>query len=131
MTEAILERDENEKMRLARETVDFLNEPLRMDHILVEALVNYRLPCQPAVAEHPTVQVDEVTWAAQPCYVVGMLGVINGLIGVRDGVGYIVVMYDDETNRIEGFGVTTEEQRKQLKGMPIAPYDFVKKEPAP
>lgn len=72
-----------------------------------------------ALAEHYSLQVVEVQ-RAQPTYVVGLLGIINGLIGHRDGVGYIVARFDDETNKLEGFSVTTDAQRQQLKGVPVS-----------
>jgi len=116
----ILARSEAAKLQLAQETVDYLNELHKLHETAISALVNYRVPANCELSEHPTVQTEEVPWTASPAYIIGMLGVINGLIGVgEDGVGYVVASYDDESGKLLGFSVPTKEQREQLRGLPV------------
>lgn len=116
MTQAIAERTEEEKMRLAQETVDYLNELMALDEHAISWLMRQYIECNIPLTEHPTVQVNQLQSAHSEC-VVGLIGIINGLIGARDGIGYMVANYSDETAKLIGFSVVTEEQRKQLKGL--------------
>lgn len=79
---------------LAHKVIAFLNELLKVDPEAMTALVETRVPCNQALREHPTVQVavnDETGQAA-----VGMLGILNGLVGVDDdGWGFVTVKLDD------------------------------------
>jgi len=65
------------------EVITLLNELIALDKSAVAALLANRVPCNKALADHPTVQVGLQND-------VGMLGVINGLFGVDDdGLGAI------------------------------------------
>lgn len=88
---------------LAQQVVDFLNSLLTVDRDAVDALIKNRVPCNTAMREHPTVQVDiDETKQAR----VGLLGILNGLVGVdTDGWGFVTVKYDDDMGII-GFILT-------------------------
>ena len=116
MTQAITERTEEEKMRLAQETVDYLNELMALDEHAISWLMRQYIKCNIPLTEHPTVQVEPLQSAHSEC-VVGVLGIINGLIGARDGIGYMVANCSDATGKLIGFSVVTEEQRLQFKGL--------------
>ena len=66
-----------------QEVVDYLNELMELDRVAVGALINNRVPCNQALAEHPTCQVR----AQDGGHVVGLLGILNGMFGV-DGEGW-------------------------------------------
>lgn len=77
--------------------IDFLNELLALDRDAIMRLMDYRTPCNAALAEHPTVQV-----VGREDWRVGLLGILNGLLGTRDesearsGWGHITAVYDDD-----------------------------------
>ena len=76
----------------ARTVVDKLNEIHQLDPTVLEALIDYRVPCNQALADHPSVQVGKT----ENGYEVGLLGILNGLVGVKsDGWGFIGASYDD------------------------------------
>ena len=75
--------------------VKLLNEMLAADVGATAALIANRVPCNKALADHPTIQVHrqhDVTF-------VGLLGVINGLFGVDSDdewpIGYV---FDNEAD---------------------------------
>jgi hypothetical protein len=81
--------------QVIRSIVNGLNEMLATDRDAIEALVEYRVGCNEAMSDHPTVQVGDEG--------LGMLGVINGLVGAipsgpRKGWGYITAVYCDDGN---------------------------------
>lgn len=77
--------------------VSVLNQMLRADPAATHALIANRVPCNAALAEHPTVQV-----AAQGnFFTVGVLGVLNAVAAAEDGL--VVAVWDDQTNTITHF----------------------------
>jgi hypothetical protein len=77
---------------LGNAIISLLNEINGMDPTVLPALINYRVPCNQALADHPTVQVGKKTDG----YEVGLLGIINGLLGVKeDSTGYIGAKFKD------------------------------------
>jgi hypothetical protein len=93
---AHLDRTEETKQKLAAEIVDYLNEILRVDPQAITALIDNRIACNQELSDHPTLQVSGTVGSPT----VGLLGIINGLVGVRaDGWGYITAVYDDEEGR--------------------------------
>lgn len=74
------------------ETIDLLNELIRLDKPAIAALLANRVPCNQALADHPTVQVQ----AQNDGYHVGLLGIINGLFGTDDHLwGPICFEFED------------------------------------
>lgn len=139
--------------------VDVLNRIHRLDPTVLPQLIEFRVPCNEALADDPTVQVqareicpscrgtlwtEDENWEPErpwngersigegliPCgacneggwsvdpkepgmdpgYEVGLLGIINGLFGVRweDGPGFIGARSDGDGNLL-GFAVLGEE----------------------
>jgi hypothetical protein len=87
---------------LADYIITFLNELVAADPALMHKLVETRVPCNEVIAEHPTVQVVKEGNG----YVVGLLGILNGIVGARpeDGYGYIAAHFDDdECTKFTGF----------------------------
>ncbi len=80
---------------LAHTAIAFLNGLLQTDPEAVRALVETRVPCNEAMAQHPSVQVSVDDGVEQRT--VGLLGILNGLIGVDDdGWGFLAAEFDDE-----------------------------------
>ena len=72
--------------------IDLLNEASQLDPLAMRSLVEYHVPCDYTLADHPTVQVD-CTENGDP--IVGMLGIINGLFGVDENAqGKITGVWD-------------------------------------
>jgi len=81
-------------------TLAFLNELKDADSQAVKALIETRVPCNEALADHPTVQVH--VREGEPGFSVGLLGVLNGLIGAdADGWGFICVILNDDGNIVK------------------------------
>lgn len=70
------------------ELIAFLNELIALDRPAMAALLANRVPCNQALAEHPTVQAT----VQHGGYHVGMFGIINGIFGV-DGRGFGHIRY--------------------------------------
>lgn len=87
----------------AQDVCDFLNEILELDPECAKALVTKRVKCNKAIADHPTIQVQQSS-SLYPAKV-GLIGVLNGIFGVRaDGLGPIC--YEFNKNKIVGFKTT-------------------------
>jgi len=94
-----------------QETVDFLNELLKVDNQAINTLFSVRMACNKDLADHNTVQVG----VFPPDYFqVGMIGILNGLFGKDEfGWGHICANYDN--GNIVGFSMlTTDDVKKYL-----------------
>jgi phenylpyruvate tautomerase PptA (4-oxalocrotonate tautomerase family) len=99
-----LTRTHEEKQALAKDVVDYLNELMGIDPALLHALIETRLPCSQALSDHPTAQAGGTVGAPT----MGLLGILNGLVGVReDHYGYITAVYE-EADKLASFTVTPE-----------------------
>ena len=79
---------------VAEHLVARLNEVLNTDPDAVEALLESRVICSQALADHPTVQVRQEDSSVE-AYTLGFLGLLNGLVGVKDNAwGYIAANYE-------------------------------------
>src|SRR5574343_430828 len=82
--------------------VDKLNEINALDPSVLPALIEYRVPCNRAMADHESVQVGET--AHRDGFEVGMLGILNGIFGVgEDGWGFIQAHVDQLSGLISRF----------------------------
>lgn len=78
----------------ARDVVDYLNELLGLDLVAISSLIETRVLCNKLLADHPTVQVVP----NETGNVVGLLGILNGLFGVKkDFTGYIGAQMEGNT----------------------------------
>lgn len=74
------------------EVIELLNELIALDKPAIAAVLANRVPCNEALAEHPTVQVS----TQNDGYHVGLLGIINGMFGVDErGSGFICYEFED------------------------------------
>lgn len=96
-----LNRTEDEKVDLAQSVCDFMNELVKLDKDAIHHLVETRVVCNQELADHPTLQVSQP--ANSEIASVGLLGVLNGFVGIDDQLnGYIAAIYNDD-GRLTGF----------------------------
>lgn len=82
--------------------IDALNDILSADPEAIQKLVETYIPCNDKLADHPTVQVQ----ADEKGCKVGLLGVLNGVLGADDnGLGYICACFD-ESGKLTEFKIT-------------------------
>lgn len=95
------------KKTTPQEVCDLLNEMLKLDYNCTKKLIEYRVPCNKKIADHPTIQVtaDEK---------LGIMGIINSLFGIRDDFKG-AICYEFESNRIIRFILTPEEKTPRRK----------------
>ncbi len=104
MTAPHVIRTEEEKVRLAKEVIAYLNEVVALDPEALHQLSEHRVPANKDLTQHETTQIHHLTTTnldltnpEDKGYVVGMVGILNGLVGVRpDGYGYITSVYGDD-----------------------------------
>jgi len=85
-------------------TIVFLNELLKLDPQAIKILIEKRVPCNEALADHPTVQVQAREKKDEPGFAVGVLGIVNGLLGIdADGWGFVCVVVDTDTGDLIEF----------------------------
>lgn len=78
---------------------EVLNRALKKDPEAIVNLINYRFECNYELAEDPTIQVLN----NDGNYKVGLLGIINGILGVdEDGYGPISLILNNN-NELIGF----------------------------
>lgn len=94
-----------EEMALANRIIGSLNEYLGLDQEAMASLVEFRVPANDSLLNHPSVQVA-VDEGSSP--MVGILGILNGILGVIPGsqVGYITAVFDDQNNKLLRFELT-------------------------
>lgn len=72
----------------------------------MQQLLEARVPCNEAMAHHPTIQVGNSRDTDDPerPYTVGLLGILNGLfLPLENGWGPIMAELDDQENRLIRF----------------------------
>ncbi len=97
--------------------VNFLNEIHAIDPTVLPALIGMRVPCNETLANHPSIQCekkrDERNGNEE--YRVGLMGILNGLVGIRDyGNGYLAYVVENG-ERISGFRLTEETIDKEFQ----------------
>lgn len=94
------------------DVIDFLNDLVEKDEHFVRMLVRTRVPCNQAIADHPTVQVGERSESsklllgdgAERPYEAGFLGVLNGLFGVDEkDWGFLYMAQEEGTGKVLRF----------------------------
>ena len=85
-----------------QQVINYLNDLLDHDEEAISMLVDTRIRCNESLADHPTCQVQASISNDKEILEVGLLGVLNGLFGVRpDGRCWIVARY--EQSKLLGF----------------------------
>jgi len=83
----------------AKQVASLLNEMLALDPEATRNLVFNRVPCNDALADHPTIQVRA---REDGSCEVGLLGVLNALI---EPEYRIAVTIEDDQSKVHGFEV--------------------------
>lgn len=86
---------------VAQHAVNVLNEALAADPATISALVDFRIPCNQKLADHPTIQVAGPEDKPR----VGLLGIINGMVSRQ--TGHKVAAAFDENNKLLGFQISS------------------------
>lgn len=101
------------------EMIEFLNGLAQLDPVGMGKLIAARVPCNAAIAGHPTVQVGEGREFGQPeeGWMFGVLGMLNGFYGKFDdgewqGAGPIAATLD-VSGRCVGFRRTDSVARRK------------------
>ena len=104
--------------------INALNRALAADPEAMKALIEYRVPCNEALAKDPTIQV--VPLPDQPGYQVGLLGIVNGMLGIlgpeagkKEGFGPVTMLVDNTTGAIMGFRKTLSDWRRRIDALKI------------
>jgi hypothetical protein len=92
-----------------QEVIGFLNQLVLIDHDAIRLLIETRVMCNQALADHPTVQVQAREEMDGIPGEVGVLGVLNGMFGVDDeGWGPIAACFEvvcPTHGKVEGNGI--------------------------
>jgi len=84
------------------EVITYLNELITIDTLAMAALIANRVPCNYEMAIHPTVQVH----TQHGGYLVGLVGIINGMFGVDDNNwGPITWVFEEDKDQMKLVGV--------------------------
>lgn len=133
-----LTRSEQEKVQLAQEVILYLNEILALDPNAVLNLCEHRVVVNDQLAGHPTTQIaviEDVGYGSedlpQGVLGLGILGILNGLVGVReDHWGYITAVYGEDQKLLhfqltkrEGEGDAPEETHPDVGEHPVTGID--------
>lgn len=62
-------------------TINVLNEALALDADAVSAMFASRVFCNRSLAEHPEIQVSQIKDFGGSHYLVGVIGLVNGILG--------------------------------------------------
>lgn len=90
------------------QAIEVLNSVHQADPTVLPLLIDYRVPCNRAVADDPTVQVG----VHDGLWTVGLLGIVNGIVGVdTNGRGFIAAHYDDDGVLTHFVRLSAEEAR--------------------
>lgn len=79
---------------IADQIAALLNEMLAADPAATHALIANRVPCNEALRDHPTIQVEVRNDNKDFLPTVGLLGVLNGVAGLERRV---VAVFDTDT----------------------------------
>lgn len=84
---------------MADQFINSLNDLIVNDRKAIQDLIQHKVRCSEFLHQHPTMQVG--TNVDEGFHTIGMLGIINGLIGViesgdREDWGFISAVLDDQ-----------------------------------
>lgn len=94
--------------------LNILNSALACDNQAITNLVESRVICNEALANHPCILARNKN---NGHYDIGILGIINGMIGVdeKTGYGHITAVYDEEEKIVLRFEKTDHRKIKRWK----------------
>lgn len=86
---------------VAKVACRILNESFADDPNAIHSLSVNRVPCNQALADHPSVVVDApptIGDSSDPLYQVGMIGILNGILAVFGSKRLAIKFTDDKDN---------------------------------
>lgn len=94
---------------LSLQVLTALNRAFAADPTAMYCLTVNRVPCNDALADDPTIVVDKHLVAGTPRWAVGLMGIINGILGEM-GIPLIASRFSDNPvanghHAFEGFGL--------------------------
>lgn len=110
---------ERAETELVDRAIAVLNRVHAADPKVLPRLISYRVACNRAVADDPAVQVGlrkhpgrEGRPDSPDTFEVGLLGIVNGILGVQPDTeyGWVAAVYDDTTRELTGFRVYEPEK---------------------
>lgn len=98
----------------AQDVCDLMNDLLQLDRSCVNEMIKTRFRCNQDTADHPTVQVRK--YPEDEYFTVGLIGILNGLFGIReDGFGGLCYECDEDGNVIK-FKPTPPPKKEKTNG---------------
>lgn len=91
--------------------VNYLNHLNDVDPVALHQLINNRVPCNKGLQDHPTVQVSVDG--------VGLLGILNGLIGYCGNYDQLIVMEVNDDGSINRFSLNTSAHLKSIMNLNV------------
>jgi hypothetical protein len=85
------------------DVIDRLNDAVKRDWKAMHQLVENRVAVKAEMVDHPTIIVVPVQQQQGTSFLLGMLGVINGLVREDDKSAPIEAMFDDQNGELIGF----------------------------
>ena len=105
--------------RFVDRALDVLNRAFEADPITMSNMCEHRTLCKKELAEDPTIQVMRDPDTHED--LVGVLGIINGILGIRpDGYGPVCMVVDD-SGEMTGFAKTPDPPTKPGTPLEAAP----------
>jgi len=94
-----------EETIVVKDVIAMLNEMHQLDPKLMTDMVLHRFPCNEGIKNHKTVQVHGDASVGAPK--VGLLGVLNGILGIdRNHFGPVAAYFEKENGKLLGFKMT-------------------------
>jgi len=93
--------------------VKTLNEAIAVDQTAISQLINYRVPCNPELSEHPSIQTVMMEIDKELKLFVGILGLLNGIAG-PDALYWIIARVNGEKFVIE-FDLISKTETRAIK----------------
>lgn len=86
------------------DTIELLNQMLQLAPETVKHLIDARVSCNAALADHPAIQVRRYNTHKGTSYEIGILGILNGLFGAdENGYAPIAVCANKDNGSIVQF----------------------------
>lgn len=101
------------------QAIILLNSALVCDPKAIQELIEARVECNETLAKHPTIQVGRRKAPDGTEHRVGLLGIINGLFGIRDSDGYGAIHAECQSDgTIVAFAPTTDDRHPSYNPNP-------------
>lgn len=88
-------------VKIADRIVALMNEALALSPEAITSLVGYRVPCAPALYDHPSIQVGPPLDNSDKGPVLGLLGLLNGIC--KSSGSEVIAAVVEPDGRVSGF----------------------------